>query len=157
MIQQPNIMWYEDKELSIGFSQIPHVCIRYVTPSSTPSEVDSIKKYPFMCKTTLDVKLFLHTRQKSYTFTIPKGYCFDGATIPRFLWRVIGAKTDNTFLIAAMVHDILCENHTYVDNDRNLSSKVFRALLVAGGVGKIKAQIMYLAVDNFQRFCKWGN
>ena len=155
MIQKPNIMWYEGEELSIGFSEVPHVCIRYITPSSTPSEIDSIKKYPFMCKTTLKVWLFDHIKKKSYLFTIPKGYCFDGATIPRFLWRVIGSKTDNTFLIAALIHDILCENRGYVNNDRNFSSKVFRALLIAGGVGKVKAQVMYLAVDNFQRFCKW--
>ena len=108
-----------------------------------------------MCKTTLKVWLFDHVKSKSYSFTIPKGYCFDGATIPRFLWRVIGSKTDNTFLIAALIHDILCENHGYVNNDRNFSSKVFRALLISGGVGKVKAQVMYLAVDNFQRFCKW--
>lgn len=155
MNEKTNIIWYEDDELTIGFSDAPHVCVRYISPSSTPAEIESIKKYPFMCKTTLKIKLFDHVKEKVYSFVIPKGYCYDGATIPRLFWRIIGAKTDNVFLIGALVHDVMTENHNYVDNDRNFSSKVFRALLVAGGVSKVKAQVMYLAVDNFQRFCKW--
>lgn len=154
-MEKQNIMWYEDDELAIGFSDNPHVCIRYILPSSTPDEVKSIKKYPFICKTNLKVTLFDHEKEEIYTFTIPKGYCYDGATIPKFFWRVIGSSTDNSFLVPALIHDILTENHHYVNNDRNFSSKVFRALLVTSGVSEFKAQIMYLAVDNFQRFCKW--
>ena len=96
-MEKPNIKWYEDDELTIGFSDIPHVCIRYVLPSSTPAEVKSIKKYPFICKTKLNVTLFDHEKEEVYTFTIPKGYCFDGASIPKFFHRVIGANTDNSF------------------------------------------------------------
>ena len=50
---------------------------------------------------------------------------------------------------------MLCENHSYIDNDRQLSSNVFRALLIAAGVSGLKANIMFFAVDNFQRFCGW--
>lgn len=154
-MEKPNIKWYEDDELTIGFSDAPHVCVRYILPSSTPDEVKSIKKYPFICKTTLKVKLFDHEKEEIYNFTIPKGYCYDGATINRFFWRIIGSKTDNTFLIGALIHDWMCEQKDCVNNDRNFSSRVFRALLIAGGVSEFKAQIMYLAVDNFQRFCGW--
>ena len=54
-----------------------------------------------------------------------------------------------------MVHDWMCVYHNSVGYDRNFSSRVFRALLLSAGVGKVKAQVMYLAVDNFQRFCGW--
>lgn len=148
-------MWYEDEELAIIFSDNPHVCVRYVLPSSTPDEVKSIKKYPFMNKTNLNVTLIDREKEKVYRFMIPKGYCYDGATIPRMFWRIIGSNTDNSFLIPALIHDIMCEHHEYVDSDRNFSSKVFRALLLASDVGKFKSQIMYLAVDGFQRFCNW--
>lgn len=154
-MDKPRIEWVNNDELAIYFNDTPRVCIRYLLPTATEEEEKSIKKYPFICKKSLIVTLFDKTGQKKYEFTIPKGYCYDGATIPRLLWRVIGSKTDNTFLIAALVHDAICENHHYVDCDRNFSSLVFRELLIAGGVGKVKAQIMYLAVDNFQRFCKW--
>ena len=149
------IEWYKDEELCIEFDNVPHVCIRYVLPSSTPAEIKSIKKYPFINKHQLRVKITDILNKKVYEFSIPKSYCFDGATVPRLFWRVIGPNSDNAFLIGALIHDVLCENHHYIDNDRNLSSRVFRGLLTTGGVSKFKAQIMYLAVDNFQRFCGW--
>ena len=149
------IKWYEDDELSIEFSDIPHVCMRYILPSSTPAEIKSIKKYPFINKRALNVRLCDNEKEEIYDFTIPKGYCYDGATINRLFWRIIGSKTDNTFLIGALIHDWCCEQKDCVNNDRNFSSRVFRALLTTGGVGEFKAQVMYLAVDNFQRFCNW--
>lgn len=149
------IEWFKDEELCIEFDDIPHVGIRYILPSTNALERKSIKKYPFVNKKQLRVKITDYVKDKVYEFSINKGYCFDGATIPRFLWRVIGSKTDNTFLVGALVHDVLCEHHNYIEDDRNLSSRVFRALLITGGVGKGKAQIMYLAVDTFQRFCGW--
>ncbi len=155
-MEKQNIMWFENDELSIGFSDVPHVCVRYVLPSSTPEEVKSIKRYPFMCKTALKVKLFDHEKNKVYDFTIPKGYCYDGATIPKFFWRVIGSNTDNSFLIPALIHDVLCENHHYIDNDREFSSKVFNALLEVAEVPAFKRFLMKNSVDFFQRFCGWS-
>ena len=146
--------WYKDDELCIYFSNIPKPITRYInTAIHSKKEQKNIKKYPFMLLQSLSVEV--HYGDKTYKFTIPKNYKCDGATIPKFFWRVIGAKTDNTFLIASCVHDILCEQKHYINNDRNLSSKIFRALLITGGVSEFKSQIMYLAVDNFQRFCNW--
>ena len=149
------IEWYKDKELCIEFDNVPHVCVRYLLPSSTPLEIKSIKKYPFICKTKLNVTLFDHEKEEVYTFTIPKGYCYDGASIPKFFHRVIGANTDNSFLIPALIHDILCENHHYVNNDREFSSKVFNALLEVSEVNPFKRFLMKYSVDIFQRTQKW--
>lgn len=152
-----NIKWYEDDELSIFFDSMPCVAVRYITPSMTELEKLSIKQYPFICKRDLKVALFDHTKMDYYKFTIPKGYCYDGASIPRIFWRVIGANTDNTFLIPALVHDVLCEHKEYIDYDREFSTKVFNALLKAGDVGKIKRFLMKKSVDIFQKyFCDWG-
>ena len=149
------IQWFDDDDLTIEFSEIPHVCIRYILPSATEQLNASIKKYPFINKRTLGVRLYDKEKEEIYDFVIPKGYCYDGATINRFFWRLIGSKTDNTFLIGALIHDWMCEQKDCVNNDRNFSSRVFRALLTTGGVGEFKAQVMYLAVDNFQKFCSW--
>ncbi len=154
-MEKQNIMWYEDDELAIGFSDNPHVCIRYILPSSTPDEVKSIKKYPFICKTTLKVRLFDHIKEEIYDFTIPKGYCYDGASIPKFFHRVIGANTDNNFLIPALIHDWMCEHHECVNNDREFSSKVFNALLEVSEVNPFKRFLMKYSVDIFQRTQKW--
>ena len=63
--------------------------------------------------------------------------------------------TDNKFLIAALVHDVLCENHHYINNDREFSSKVFNALLEVAEVPAFKRFLMKNSVDFFQRFCGW--
>ena len=149
------IEWYTNKEAGIFFDSIPWVGIRYILPSSTKEEKKSIKKYPFINKKTLKVKLIDYKKDKIYNFEIPKGYCYDGATIPRLFWRLIGANTDNNFLIAALVHDVLCENHHYINYDRKFSSEVFNALLEASEVTRLKRFLMKNSVDFFQRFCKW--
>ena len=149
------IQWFDDDELTIEFSDIPHVCIRYILPSSSDLEKKSIKKYPFINKKTLDVRLYDKEKEELYEFSIPKYYTYDGASIPPFFYRIIGANTDNKFLIAALVHDVLCENHNYVNNDRVFSSKVFNALLEVSEVNPFKRWLMKNSVDFFQRFQGW--
>ena len=150
------IQWFDDDELTIEFSDIPRVCIRYILPTATEQEKKSIKRYPFINKRTLGVRLYDKEKEEIYDFTIPKGYTYDGASVPKFFHRVIGANTDNKFLISALVHDILCENHNYVNNDRAFSSKVFNALLEVSDVNPFKRWLMKNSVDLFQRFCNWN-
>lgn len=148
--------WCSNKYVGVFFNDMPYVCIRYLLPSSSEEEKKSIKKYPFINKRNLNVKLIDYQKNKIYNFSIPKGYCYDGASIPRLFWRVIGSNTDNRFLIPALVHDVLCEHHEYVDNDRKFSSNVFNALLEASEVCPMKRFFMKNSVDVFQKlFCKW--
>ncbi len=150
------IEFYNDKDLAIFFSELPHVCVRYILPTHTEEEKKAIKKYPFICKSELKVALFDKKKSKSYKFTIPKGYCYDGASIPRFCWRLVGAPTDNRFLIAALIHDVLCENHSYVNYDRSFSTNVFNALLAESGVNCCQRFMMKNSVACFQTlFCRW--
>lgn len=153
-------IWYTDEQLTIGFGCKPSVRIRYALPSDTKATKDNIKKYPFVNVRTLDVLIKYkpkHQSEQVYKFTIPKGYKFDGATIPRFLWRIVGSNTQPEFLVGALVHDQLCEHHQYVGGDRRLSTLVFRALIEQAGVSKFKARIMSEAVDVFQRTQGWKN
>jgi len=144
-----NACEYADSETGVVFATAPHVGIRYVLPSTSEEEKKSIKKYPFINKTK---------KQKIYIFDIPKGYCYDGASVPRFFWRLIGPNTDNQFLIAALVHDVLCENHDYIDGDREFSTRVFNLLLKESGVKPVKRFFMKNSVNIFQSlFCKWEN
>jgi hypothetical protein len=152
------IEWYSNDELGIFFSEIPQVGIRYILPNSTKEEKKSIGKYPFINKKDLGVKLVDYKNDKIYCFCIPKGYCYDGASIPRVFWRIIGANTDNKFLIPALVHDVLCEHHEYINNDRKFSTKVFNALLEGSEVYPLKRYLMKNSVDWFQKiFCDWNS
>lgn len=148
--------YFSNKKAGIFFDDIPHVGIRYFVPSMTEDERKSIEKYPFINKKNLEVRLCDYKRDKTYKFVIPKGYCYDGASIPRLFWRIIGANTDNRFLIPALIHDVLCENHDYIDNDKNFSSEVFNALLEAEKVSSLKRFLMKNSVNCFQCFCHWN-
>ena len=150
------IEWCSNKYVGVFFDDVPRVGIRYLVPSLDEEKKKSIKKYPFINKKPLKVKLIDYQKNKTYYFVIPKGYCFDGATVPRFFWRIIGPSTDNKFLIPALIHDVICENHSYVDNDRKFSSQVFNILLEVSEVGFFKRFLMKNSVDIFQRlFCDW--
>lgn len=147
--------YYSNNRVGIFFSENPHISIRYYIPSMTEDERKSIEKYPFINKKNLQVRLVDYKKDKTYNFQIPKGYCYDGASIPRLFWRIIGSNTDNRFLIPALIHDILCENHSFIENDRKFSTEVFNALLEASEVNVFKRFLMKNSVDCFQRTQKW--
>ena len=150
------IEWYSNKKVGIFFDKIPQLGVRYYIPSMTKEERKAIEKYPFICKQELNVKIIDYKKNKTYCFSIPKGYCYDGASIPRLFWRIVGSNTDNRFLISALIHDVLCENHNYINDDCSLSTEVFNALLEASKVNKIKRFFMKNSVNCFQKlFCKW--
>ena len=147
--------YYSNKKVGIFFSENPHISIRYYIPSMTEEERKSIERYPFINKKNLQVRLVDYKKDKTYNFEIPKGYCYDGASIPRLFWRIIGSNTDNRFLIPALIHDILCENHSFIDNDRKFSTEIFNALLEASEVNAFKRFLMKNSVDCFQKTQKW--
>lgn len=147
--------YYSNNRVGIFFSENPHISIRYYIPSMTEEERKSIERYPFINKKNLQVRLVNYKKDKTYNFEIPKGYCYDGASIPRLFWRIIGSNTDNRFLIPALIHDILCENHSFIDNDRKFSTEVFNALLEASEVNAFKRFLMKNSVDCFQKTQKW--
>ena len=151
------IKWCENDKVRVEFDDVPHVSVRYAVPSMTDSEIKAVKKYPFINKKNLTVLLYDKVNDRFHGFDIPKGYCFDGASIPRFFWRVIGAPTCNEFLIASLIHDVLCENHQYIMDNREFSTEVFNVILEGSKVGKVKRYLMKHSVDIFQKlFCKWG-
>ena len=148
--------WYENKDAGIFFDVLPSVSMRYCIPSMSKDEKKSIELYPFICKKELKVILRDYKKKNFYEFKIPKGYCFDGATIPRFFWRIIGPSTDNKFLVSALIHDVLCEHHEYVNYDKSFSTNVFNTLLEGSGVNRFKRFCMKNTVAFYQTlFCKW--
>jgi len=107
---------------------------------------DKTKKQFITChKSYLKVKFEDNT---SLIIEASKGYKFDGATIPFNI-----GKGNMKLLIPALFHDIMCDNKSLVNYDRNLASRIFKEALILCGVNKIIAQLMYLAVELFQSAC----
>jgi len=116
-------------------------------------------KHPFKLFNTVTV--CVQTTKRNFSFTISKGFVWNGADIPRFLWFV-GSRTDNQFLISSMIHDYLLNNKFQMMNEnlngnitpnkyRRLTSLIFREILKATGTNKIKANVMSFFVDCWQR------
>lgn len=146
--------WYEDNELAIFFNHKPNTHMLDIIPSMTQAEKDLIEIYPFINCTSLKVGIYDKKLPKMYNFTIPKYFRYDGATIPRLLWWIIGAKTNPKFRNPALLHDYMCCNKYCIDYRRNFSSRVFRAMLEVAGVSKWRRNLMFFAVDIWQMFQK---
>lgn len=148
------ILYYKDDKLSIIFSNNPHVDFRYPCPGDSKEQRDDKLAKPFMNMEDLNVQLLYKNKKNeicNYQFLIPQYYTWDGASIPRIFWRLIGSKTDPKFMIASMVHDVLCENHEYINNDRYLSTIVLEKLCKQAGTSPFRRWAIKHSVDNYQK------
>ena len=150
------ILWQDNKRCRVGFSSIPDIRNKQINKSvMSKEEIKKAKKKPLYLANDVDIYLLDKEKSFEYTFTVKKGYDYDGASINRILWRIIGSKENIEYKIASFVHDVLCENHILVANDRYFADRVFEGLLEAGGVGAFRRWLMFHCVDNFQKFCGW--
>lgn len=134
----------DKEELKIYVDREPFITVK----SPLHYDKEELKK-PYLNKVTCMFTVYYNNEQ--YVIRCAKGYDWDGASIPfGFRW-IIGAKGSPQFLVPSMVHDKLCENPHFIKNDRYLSSLIFRELLIAYKVNKFKANVMFHAVDNFQK------
>ena len=70
---------------------------------------------------------------------------WDGATIPRPFWSIIGHPLSAEFRWASYWHDRLCEDARTIE-DRTLADAVFLKLLADAGVQKWRRLAMWAAV-----------
>jgi len=81
---------------------------------------------------------------------VPDGFCWDGASIPRVLWRLYGHPLTNKYQAAAVVHDWLYKIKGEYDWGYSMTRKevdqLFYHMLRADGVGFIKARMLYRGV-----------
>ena len=150
------VVWQEDDFCKVCFDVIPEIDNKNINKSvMSKDEIKKAKKKPLFVKNSVNVLLIDKRKNWYYHFDIESGYDYDGASIPRFLWRIVGSKENIEFKIAALIHDVLCENHNYVNHDRYFADRVFEKLLEVGDVGPFRRWLMFHSVDNFQKFCGW--
>lgn len=89
-----------------------------------------------------------HVALRGEWFVIPEGYRTDGASIPRFLWRVCGHPFSGVRMIPALVHDALYDDLIPCD-DRKVADKFYRDGLIEQGFARWKARLEYTALRWF--------
>ena len=86
-----------------------------------------------------------------FQVTVPAGFVSDGASIPRFLWPVLGPPVGAPHFVPAVVHDFLCSRAvTY--GQRVLADAVFFLLLKQHGVSDLKRAALFVGVRFYGRF-----
>ena len=75
--------------------------------------------------------------------TIKKGFDFDGASIPKWLWSIYGSPLNGNYVVASLIHDGLYASQKV---SKRVSDKIFLDVMKQSNVGYIKRTSMYLAV-----------
>lgn len=73
--------------------------------------------------------------------TVPKGFVFNGADVPRVFWTILDPATEG--FEAACVHDYL---YVTTLKTKEYADKAFRELLMLYGVDEVRAELAYQAV-----------
>jgi len=74
------------------------------------------------------------------------GSVVNGASIPRFFWRVIGPPLRGRYRFATIPHDVHCVLRLYPSPEVH---RMFYRAMRASGVGRCKAWVMWFAVRFF--------
>lgn len=77
-----------------------------------------------------------------YMFIVKTGYRFDGASIPRAFWRIVGHPWGR-YAPAALLHDILYDTEHF---PRDKADQALRDLMKVLPVPSWKRQVIYRAV-----------
>lgn len=133
----------------------PDIEVRQVMPEDDEATVEDKQRRPFKTNKAALIKVLYRDKKGNETKKIisnPTEYIYDGATIP---FKI--GKGNMKLLIPALFHDLLCDDKSRIDYNRRLSSLIFKDLLLQCKVNKCIAQVMFLAVDNYQKFMKGWN
>jgi hypothetical protein len=108
-----------------------------------------------------------------YRITIPAGFIYDGASVPRIVWTISGITPDGLIRAAALVHDWIYfhagklpnGSHQYLNTDahwsdilgrwrREHADRIFARIMREANVPKSKRRMAYRAVWFFGWF-RW--
>ena len=81
-----------------------------------------------------------------YSVTVKKGFDFDGASIPKWLWSIYGSPLNGNYVVASLIHDGLYASQKV---SKSIADKIFLDVMKQSSVGYLKRTSMYLAVTMF--------
>ncbi|WOB06485.1 DUF1353 domain-containing protein [Piscinibacter gummiphilus] len=86
------------------------------------------------------------TDSKGRRWVVPELFTTDGASIPRFLWSLIGSPFTGKYRLPAVAHDAA---YQVVGQPKADADRMFHEAMLEQGVGRVKAWAMYSAVRLF--------
>jgi hypothetical protein len=89
---------------------------------------------------------FAYVDSHDVSWPVPSGVQVDGASIPSVFWSIMGAPYTGKYREASVIHDYYCATKS---RHWKAVHKVFLGGMLARGVDKIQAELMYLAVYRF--------
>jgi hypothetical protein len=89
---------------------------------------------------------FSYVDSHGVAWSVPSGTRVDGASIPSVFWGIIGAPYTGRYREASVIHDYFCSTKS---RHWKAVHKVFLDGMLARGVDRVQAQLMYLAVYRF--------
>lgn len=99
---------------------------------------------------------FTYIDPEGLRWTAPKNMQTDGASIPPFLWQVVGDPFGGRYLYAAIVHDAYChEKHYKGERPHEEVHRMFYRACLCAGVEPDKAKLLYAGVHYFGPKWDW--
>ena len=81
------------------------------------------------------------------TIVVPRGFCTDGASIPKIFWNIFSPF--GSYFSAALVHDFLYSKDSddlFPVQDRKQADLIFKEAMFNAGVGWITRETVFRAV-----------
>src|SRR5512139_2730474 len=103
----------------------------------TPLRVEVLGGYKFKLLEPL-----LYDNNK-ILITIYPDFIFDGASIPKVLWSLVGCPIGDSYSRAACLHDALYASRLFRKRECDI---LFYQAMLSDGVSKVKAREFYYAV-----------
>src|SRR6266436_3191245 len=93
-----------------------------------------------------------YTDPQGFVWVAPIGSVVDGASIPRYLWSIMGGPFEGKYRNASVLHDVAYGEHKrpWQDCDR-----MFYYAMRCSGVGATESKTMYYALYKFGRHWKF--
>ena len=113
---------------------------------------DPILKWNSDGRTMTVMSEFSYTDPHGLVWDAPAGSVTDGASIPRYLWSLIGGPFEGRYRNASILHDVAYEKHNrpWQDCDR-----MFYYAMRCSGVNAGEAKTMYYALFKFGHHWKF--
>ena len=139
---------------------LPKVQIREFFNSDSKLDILDKVKRPLI--TTRKIFLSFKLNHERYLFPIQKNFKYDGATIIKIFWILIGYPLDIKFIQASLVHDYFLNNRAEIyplyfkgklsiNNYIDMTTQLFVEILIQNHVPYLKSKLMGLLISQWQK------